>query len=89
MKRVVVSMTDQDGNLHQQIEKLVKEEEALYSKAGVGGISEGERARLGAIQVQLDRFYDLLHQRQGLRDAGSDPAAAKLRPARQVENYTE
>ncbi|MDQ2679811.1 MAG: DUF2630 family protein [Candidatus Eremiobacteraeota bacterium] len=82
-------MADQDGNLHHQIETLVKEEEALYSKAGDGGISEGERKRLGDIQVQLDRFYDLLHQRQGLRDAGSDPAAAKLRSARQVENYTE
>ncbi len=82
-------MADQDRNVHQQIEALVKEEEALYSKAGTGGLSEAERIRLGVIEVQLDRFYDLLHQRQGLRDAGSDPSHAKLRPSRQVENYTK
>ncbi|MEO6914078.1 MAG: DUF2630 family protein [Candidatus Baltobacteraceae bacterium] len=89
LQRVVRDMPDQDSSVHNHIEALVKEEEALYSKAGSGGLSDAERGRLREIEVQLDRFYDLLHQRQGLRDAGSDPADAKLRPARQVENYTE
>jgi hypothetical protein len=30
-----------------------------------------------------------LHQRQGLRDAGSDPDRAKMRSAKTVEGYVE
>jgi len=46
-------------------------------------------ARLQDISVQLDRFYDLLHQRRGLIDAGSDPNKAQLRDAKIVEGYVE
>ena len=79
-------MTDID--IFEDIHALSSEEERLYQQAGDGqGLSSGERDRLQSIKVELDRCYDLLHQRQGLRDAGQDPASAKVRPARIVEGY--
>ena len=58
--------------------------------AGNGrGLDPEERRRLEVIKVQLDRAYDLLHQRQGRRDAGLDPADTAERPARVVESYEQ
>lgn len=72
------------------INDLSAEEERLYAKAGDGsGLSATERARLDEIRVELDRCYDLLHQRQARADAGLDPAAARLRSARTVEGYEQ
>jgi hypothetical protein len=78
-----------DTSIHQSIEALVAEEHDLWHKAENGGLDAAGKSRLGEISVQLDRFYDLLHQRQGLRDAGSDPGRAKLRDAKTVEGYVE
>jgi hypothetical protein len=78
-----------DASIHQSIEALVAEEHELWHRGESGGLDAGGRARLAEIGVQLDRFYDLLHQRQGLRDAGADPGAAKLRSAKIVEGYVE
>ena len=72
------------------INELSAEEERLYAKAGDGaGLSGEERARLDQIKVELDRCFDLLHQRQGRVDAGLDPAKAKLRSAKVVEGYEQ
>jgi hypothetical protein len=78
-----------DASIHQSIEALVAEEHDLWHKAENGGLDATGRARLSEITVQLDRFYDLLHQRQGLRDAGADPGRAKMRDAKTVEGYVE
>ena len=43
--------------------------------------------RLEAIRVELDRLYDLRHQRRGLRSAGEDPDNASERDAGTVEGY--
>jgi hypothetical protein len=51
--------------------------------------SREERARLDQIKVELDRCFDLLHQRQGRVDAGLDPDKAKLRSAKVVEGYEQ
>ena len=81
-------MTDTD--IFQRINSLSAEEEQLYEQAGDGsGLSADERARLEAIRVALDRAYDLLHHRQGRRDAGLDPADTAERPARVVESYEQ
>ena len=72
------------------INDLSAEEERLYAKAGDGsGLSPEERARLDEIKVELDRCFDLLHQRQARVDAGLDPAAATLRSAKTVESYEQ
>jgi uncharacterized protein DUF2630 len=72
------------------INDLSAEEERLYASASDGsGLSESERERLQAIKVELDRCYDLLHQRQGRTDAGQDPEEAKVRSADVVERYEQ
>ncbi len=83
-------MTDMDTDIFERINRLSGEEERLYAQAGDGsGLSSTERDRLDEIKVELDRSYDLLHQRQGRRDAGEDPAAASARPAEVVERYEQ
>ena len=79
-----------DADLFDRINALSREEEDLYARAGDGsGLDGDDIERLGAIKVQLDQVYDLLHQRQGRRDAGEDPADAELRPAEVVEDYKQ
>ena len=75
-------MTDQTVLAH--IERLVSEEKSLYAK---GAVTDTEKARLDQINVELDRCWDLLRQRRGLREFGRDPDKAEVRPARTVENY--
>ena len=79
-----------DADLFEQINALSREEEDLYAKAGDGsGLDGADVSRLEEIRVQLDQVYDLLHQRQGRRDAGQDPAGAHLRSAEVVEDYKQ
>jgi hypothetical protein len=75
-------MTDQTVLAH--IEQLVTEEKKLYAK---GAVSDGDKARLDQINVELDRCWDLLRQRRALREFGRDPDKAEVRPAKTVENY--
>ena len=82
-------MTD-DGDIFGQINALSREEEQLYARAGDGsGLDQADIDRLEEIKVQLDQAYDLLHQRQGRRDANEDPSAAEIRPAEVVEKYKQ
>ena len=78
-----------DASIHKSIEALVAEEHDLWNRGEAGTLAAAGRARLADISVQLDRFYDLLHQRRGLIDAGSDPNKAKLRDAKTGEGYVE
>ena len=79
-----------DDDLFERINALSREEEALYAKAGDGtGLDPSDVTRIQEIKVQLDQVYDLLHQRQGRRDAGQDPAGAELRPPEIVEDYKQ
>ena len=79
-----------DADIFERINALSSEEERLYAQAGDGsGLSDDERARLDQIKVELDRAYDLLHQRQGRRDAGEDPGEATTRSEAIVEGYEQ
>jgi Protein of unknown function (DUF2630) len=66
--------------------RLVEEEKALYRSADTGPENQ---ARLDALKVQLDQCWDLLRQREALREFGGDPNKAKVRPAKIVENYEQ
>jgi hypothetical protein len=79
-----------DLDLFHRINALSSEEEQLYLSASNGeGLSEEERERLEAIKIELDRSYDLLHQRQARAAAGLDPDEATERPAEIVERYQQ
>jgi hypothetical protein len=77
-----------DRGIHAQISELVTQERELRAKLQEHEIApDEERARLQDLEVQLDQCWDLLRQRQALRDAGQDPDAANVRPAGEVEGY--
>jgi len=75
-----------DESVRGRIERLVADEHRLYEH---GNLDENGRARLHEIKVELDQCWDLLRQRQALRDAGRDPAEARVRPPKVVENYEQ
>jgi hypothetical protein len=77
-------------DIFQKINALSAEEEQLYASAGDGsGLTADATERLEAIKVELDRTYDLLHQRQARLAAGLDPDEATERPAEIVERYQQ
>jgi hypothetical protein len=79
-----------DIEIATRINELSEEEEALYRQAGDGrGLSTEDVERLQTIKVELDRCYDLLHQREARRAAGLDPGEAEARPAEIVEHYQQ
>ena len=72
------------------INALSAEEEELFAQASDGsGLSTQASERLAEIKVELDRCYDLLHQRDARRAAGLDPDEAELRPGDIVERYQQ
>jgi hypothetical protein len=79
-----------DGDIFGRINALSDEEEQLWEHAGDGhGLTAEEHERLDAIKVELDRCYDLLHQRAARRAAGLDPREAEARSADVVEHYQQ
>ena len=78
-----------DDELHRRIDELVAEEHRL-ERAHVGqALSEVEQQRLAELAVQLDRYWDLLRQRDARRRAGLDPDGAQERSADVVEGYRQ
>ncbi len=75
-----------DEAIHDTIKRLVDEEHAIWSAAAK---SDGDRDRLRQLGESLDQCWDLLRQRQALRDAGNDPDAAESRPVGEVESYLQ
>ena len=78
-----------DDDLRHRITELVDEEHALERSHVGTPLSAEEKARLDRIQVDLDRCWDLLRQRDARRAAGQDPAEASTRDASVVENYRQ
>jgi hypothetical protein len=77
-----------DPGIHEHISGLIAEEKRLREQRAAGQIGKDEEhARLQELEVQLDQCWDLLRQRDALRDAGQDPASAEVRPPNVVENY--
>lgn len=77
-----------DKTIREQISGLVDEERSLRQRLARGEISvDEEHSRLQSVEVELDRCWDLLRQRDARREFGEDPEAAEARPERVVENY--
>jgi Protein of unknown function (DUF2630) len=76
-----------DQEIVAEINRL-SEEEHLLEETHVGeGLSSDETERLRAIEVALDRCWDLLRQRRARRNAGQDPDDAAPRSESVVERY--
>jgi hypothetical protein len=82
-----------DRSVLARIEALVAEEHALLGRERADATSEqalaGDRERLDALSVELDRCWDLLRQRRALRDAGGNPEDARARDGDTVEHYLQ
>jgi hypothetical protein len=82
-----------DESIAARIERLVTEEHDLRSAEQTDSPDadalERDRERLRSVEVELDRCWDLLRQRRGFRQSGTDPNQAKLRDADTVEGYLQ
>ena len=78
-----------DGTILKQIEKLSSEEQELEESHHGKPLSQDQRERLRAVEVELDQAYDLLRQRRARRTAGQDPNQASVRTEGVVENYLQ
>lgn len=78
-----------DSDVQGHIEELVAEEHRLLGLLEAKTLAPQEQKRLEEVQVQLDRYYDLLRQRRAREEFGQDPSTAHLRPAETVERYLQ
>jgi Protein of unknown function (DUF2630) len=79
-----------DREIIRHIDQLVDEEHRLERAHGDGkSLSAEEKARLRALEVQLDQLWDLLRQRRARRAAGLDPEGAAERDPSTVEGYRQ
>lgn len=76
-----------DKSMLDHIHQLVEEEKKL--RAGHHGLNAEDRARLDAVERELDRSWDLLRQRRAREEFGEDPDTAKERSVDEVESYLQ
>ncbi len=73
-----------DQNVLKHLKELADEEHHLYEK---GNLTDAERARLKAINIALDQYWNLLRQRRAKEEFGQNPDDAEVRRPGIVENY--
>ncbi|HEY6636645.1 MAG TPA: DUF2630 family protein [Solirubrobacterales bacterium] len=82
-----------DESIAAQIDRLVSEEKELRRREQQDSEDdqslEADRDRLRAVEVELDRCWDLLRQRRALEEFDLDPDDAEARGAGTVENYEQ
>jgi hypothetical protein len=78
----------EDVDIRRHITELVSIERRLREQLAAGEIStDDEHDQLRRVETELDQCWDLLRQRQALRDSGGDPESATTRPESTVEGY--
>jgi Protein of unknown function (DUF2630) len=82
-----------DESVTARIERLVTEEKELRGREqedqSDDAALEKDRDRLRAVEVELDRCWDLLRQRRAQEEFGQDPDDAQARSADTVEHYKQ
>jgi hypothetical protein len=72
-----------DKEISSRIGALIDEEHQLERDG------HPDPSRLTALEVELDRCWDLLRQRRARRSAGENPNDAAVRPGDVVEGYLQ
>jgi len=75
-----------DEDILTRITSLVAEERSL---AGDNESATERQERRRYLEEQLDQCWDLLRQRQALRESGGAPDTAHARPVSEVEGYLQ
>jgi hypothetical protein len=82
-----------DESIAAQIDRLVSEEKDLRRREQQDRENEesleADQERLRAVEVELDRCWDLLRQRRAKEEFGQDPDDAEARSSGTVENYKQ
>jgi hypothetical protein len=82
-----------DESITARIDQLVSEEKELRSREQADRDDddslEQDRERLRAVEVELDRCWDLLRQRRAKEEFDQDPDQAEARDAGTVEGYEQ
>jgi Protein of unknown function (DUF2630). len=82
-----------DESITTRIESLVTEEKELRGREQEDQSDDAaldkDRERLRAVEVELDRCWDLLRQRRAQEEFGQDPDDAQARSADTVERYQQ
>jgi hypothetical protein len=82
-----------DESIAARIENLVSEEQELRRQEQAdhqdADALEADQERLRAVEVELDRCWDLLRQRRAREEFGQDPDDAQVRDADTVERYLQ
>jgi hypothetical protein len=82
-----------DESIAARIERLVAEEHELRRREEADSkdpdVLEEDQKRLQAVQIELDRCWDLLRQRRAREEFGQDPDEAEVRDANTVERYLQ
>ena len=82
-----------DQSIAGRIESLVAEEHELRRRQESDSPNPpalaADQRRLEAVQVELDRCWDLLRQRRAREEFGQDPEQARLRDSETVERYLQ
>jgi hypothetical protein len=73
-----------DASVFAHIEALVAEEHRLLDH---GDLNDEQKKHFAKVQIELDRYWDLLRQRRALREFGRDPSKASERDADTVKKY--
>jgi L-ribulose-5-phosphate 3-epimerase UlaE len=72
-KQIIMKAETTDQPILKSIQRLMAEEHRLFAQEVR---TDPDHARLSEINVELDQCWDLLRQRQALRDAGGNPNKA-------------
>lgn len=83
------SLCVNDADIASHIEQLVAEEHRLLERGEAGTMVAADHERLADVNVQLDRYYDLLRQRRARREAGQSPTDSAIRSEETVERYLQ
>jgi uncharacterized protein DUF2630 len=82
-----------DESIAAHIDRLVTEEKDLRDRerqdSSDDAALESDRERLRAVEVELDRCWDLLRQRRAREEFDQDPDDAEVRSSDVVERYKQ